>query len=279
MSQKAFFPSEPFEQSLKSFHLEVLDQTSSLEKVANAYHLIWIREGKGCQKIDLTTLDVQQNTLSFVGPHQMYAWEGGIVQGYQMTFTLDFLCATGFSDQSLNELHLFGDPQPCIHLDQAQDQKLLQMVRWWEEEVEAPSEIAEAWVGTMLKLILLFGHQIHRVRTKRKEEQRIISDLTHRFKELVEEKYTSWHKVKEYADALFITPNHLNDQVKHDLGQSAKVCIQERIILEAKRMAHFTDQSLKETSAVLGFQDSSHFGKFFKQHAGMSFSSFRKSIK
>lgn len=279
MSQKAFFPSESFEQSLKSFHLEVLDSTSFLEKAANAYHLIWIREGKGFQKIDLHTHHIQENTLSFVGPHQMYAWEGTITQGFRIRFTLDFLCATGFSDQSLSELHLFGDAQPCIHLDPAQDQKLLQMVRWWEQETAAPSEIVEAWVGTILKLILLTCHQIHRVQAKNEQEQGALSELTHRFKELVEGKYTSWHKVKEYADALFITPNHLNDQVKHDLGHSAKAHIQERLILEAKRMAHFTDQSLKETSATLGFQDSSHFGKFFKQSVGMSFSAFRKSIK
>lgn len=279
MSQKAFFPSEPFEQSLKRFHLEVLDSTSSLEKAANAYHLIWIREGKGFQKIDLHTHHIQQNTLSFVGPHQMYAWEGTVSQGFQIRFTLDFLCATGFSDQSLSELRLFGDPQPCIQLNHTQDQKLLQMVRWWEEEAQSPSEIVEAWVGTILKLILLTCHQIHRGQAKSENKQGPLAELTHRFKELVEEKFTSWHKVKEYADALFITPNHLNDQVKHDLDQSAKTYIQERLILEAKRMAHFTDQSLKETATILGFQDNSHFGKFFKQQVGMSFSAFRKSIK
>ncbi|MEO1384460.1 MAG: hypothetical protein AAFV78_14635, partial [Bacteroidota bacterium] len=41
--------------------------------------------------------------------------EGTVSQGFQIRFTLDFLCATGFSDQSLSELRLFGDPQPCIH--------------------------------------------------------------------------------------------------------------------------------------------------------------------
>ncbi|MEL6135031.1 MAG: AraC family ligand binding domain-containing protein, partial [Bacteroidota bacterium] len=148
MSQQPFFSAEAFQQSMKSVILEEWDANNPWEPTANAYQVIWIQAGKGYHKIDLTTYEVEGNCVSFISPTQMHLWEGEIQKGYRMTFSLDFLCAAGLSDQSLDELRLFGDPYPFIQLDEIQTEKLHQMVAWWQAEVQAPSSIQEAWIGT-----------------------------------------------------------------------------------------------------------------------------------
>ena len=87
-----------------------------------------------------------------------------------------------------------------------------------------------------------------------------------------------WHQVKDYAELLCVTPNYLNEVIKLSINSSAKDFIQDRIILEAKRMAIFTGKSGKEIGFELGFEDPSHFSKFFKTNAGLSLQDFKESI-
>jgi len=59
----------------------------------------------------------------------------------------------------------------------------------------------------------------------------------------------------------------------------AKDYIQNRLVLEAKRMVVFTRKSGKEIGFELGFDDPSHFSKFFKSNTGQSLQEFKESLK
>jgi YesN/AraC family two-component response regulator len=100
--------------------------------------------------------------------------------------------------------------------------------------------------------------------------------LTQHFKDLVENHFHHRHQVKEYASLLNVTPNYLNEVIRTTIGESAKDYIQNRIILEAKRMAIFTKKSGKEIGYDLGFHDPAHFSKFFKTNTGMVLNGFRQ---
>ncbi len=86
------------------------------------------------------------------------------------------------------------------------------------------------------------------------------------------------HQVKDYAEILNVTPNYLNEVIRTSINIPAKEFIQNRLILEAKRMVVFTDKSSKEIGFELGFDDPSHFSKFFKSNAGQSLQEFRESL-
>ena len=99
--------------------------------------------------------------------------------------------------------------------------------------------------------------------------------MVQRFKNLVETHFQQWHQVKEYAAALSVSPNYLNEVIKSTIGISAKDFIQNRLLLEAKRTAVFTGKSSKEIAFELGFDDPSHFSKFFRSGAGQSLLEFK----
>jgi AraC-like DNA-binding protein len=92
----------------------------------------------------------------------------------------------------------------------------------------------------------------------------------------VEQKFITHKKVTEYADHLAVTPNYLNEIVKRASGFPASHHIQQRIVLEAKRHATYSDSSMKEIAYHLGFDDIAHFSKFFKNVVGQSFTDFKK---
>ncbi|WP_228377142.1 helix-turn-helix domain-containing protein [Chryseobacterium sp. FH2] len=62
---------------------------------------------------------------------------------------------------------------------------------------------------------------------------------------------------------------------KNTTGLSVSQHIQNRIVLEAKRLLYHTDKSVKEISFELGYDDYPYFSRFFTKAAGMSALKFR----
>lgn len=55
--------------------------------------------------------------------------------------------------------------------------------------------------------------------------------------------------------------SYLNECVKNITGFSVSYHIQQRIILEAKRMLFYTNKSIKEIAIELGYDDYPYFSK------------------
>lgn len=100
--------------------------------------------------------------------------------------------------------------------------------------------------------------------------------LLDRFVRLVNEHYLERRTVEDYAGLLSVTPNHLSQSVKQASGKRALSFIGERIMSEAKSFLQFTTFDVAEISYQLNFSDPANFGKFFKQHAGLTPVEFRK---
>ena len=60
--------------------------------------------------------------------------------------------------------------------------------------------------------------------------------------------------------------NYLNEIIKKTTGYSAGYHIRQRVVLEAKRKAAYSDSCMKEIAYHLGFCDIAHFSKFFKEY-------------
>ena len=84
--------------------------------------------------------------------------------------------------------------------------------------------------------------------------------------------------VSDYAGELFISPSYLNEIVKRISGFTASHHIQQRIVLEAKRLAIYSGSSMKEIAYLLGFEDIAYFSKYFKTFSGTNFRDFKRSL-
>ena len=99
--------------------------------------------------------------------------------------------------------------------------------------------------------------------------------VTKAFKELLERNFVTAKKPTEYAQQLSISSSYLNECVKNITGHSVSYHIQQRIILEAKRLLYHSDQSVKEIATELGYDDYPYFSRLFTKVAGMSALAFR----
>ena len=87
---------------------------------------------------------------------------------------------------------------------------------------------------------------------------------------LLEHNFREQRSVQFYADKLCITPKHLSTVVKNVSGKTAGAWIDGYVILSAKVMLRSSSSTIQEISVALNFPNQSFFGKFFKQHVGVS---------
>jgi AraC family transcriptional activator of pobA len=106
----------------------------------------------------------------------------------------------------------------------------------------------------------------------------------HRFFELLEnetadinyEKPIRIKTVKEFADAMSLSPNHLNSLLTKNTGQNASAHIKNRLLDESKALLLQTDWTLQNIGYAIGFSDQPNFSAFFKKSTGLTPAEFRK---
>ncbi len=97
-----------------------------------------------------------------------------------------------------------------------------------------------------------------------------------RFTALLEARHREGWTVADYASALGISPAHLNAICRQASGSSALRLIHDRVLLAARRELAYTDKSIADVAASLGFSEPSYFTRFFKRKMGMTPKQFRR---
>ncbi len=100
-------------------------------------------------------------------------------------------------------------------------------------------------------------------------------DLVRRFTALVDAQFAHTERVACYADALGVTPRHLNRVVHARLGRTASDVIHQRLLREATRLLRHTALPVATVADTLGFSDASYFVRFFRRHAGLTPGAYR----
>lgn len=91
-----------------------------------------------------------------------------------------------------------------------------------------------------------------------------------RFLNAIHNSKVKYRSVYSYASELCISPKHLTSICKKHSGKTASDWIQEQVLEEIRYYLKKTDLSIKEVGLRVGFSNSSFFGKFVKEHLGMT---------
>ena len=247
----------------------------------NYYTVIWPVEATGKHIIDFRVYPILPNHLFFVSPgqvHQVVTDPGPT--GFVILFSPEFLEMNSIRKDFIADLKIFrqSDETPPLPLTPNMAANLELFTRQMIREFSNRNEMYLEKIGAYLKLFLIECNSqcaLHPIPEPQSAESG--KTLIKAFRDAVEVNFQKWHQVKEYAEALYVTPNYLNEVIKSSMNTSAKEYIQNRLVLEAKRMAVFTDKTIKEIGYSLGFEDPGHFSKFFRKQTGQSLQDFKSA--
>lgn len=248
----------------------------------NYYSVIWSHTATGKHIIDFKEYPILPNHIFFVSPFQVHQVNTNpSPTGIVILFTTEFLQKNSIREDFISNLRLFreSDETPPLPINEQMSIQLSQFAKGMKDAFESTDDLRFDTIGAYLKLFLIAcnGHCSLFPDTN-PQSLEVGRSLIKRFKEEVEKHFHEWHQVKEYASELNVTPSYLNELVKSNINQSAKEYIQHRLVLEAKRMSLFTSKSSKEIGFDLGFEDPSHFSKFFKTTSGHSLQEFKEML-
>ncbi|TXH59960.1 MAG: helix-turn-helix domain-containing protein, partial [Bacteroidia bacterium] len=98
------------------------------------------------------------------------------------------------------------------------------------------------------------------------------------FKNILENQFHNQKLVNNYARQLSVTEKRLNQATSKILDKSPKQMIDERVMLEAKRLLAHTNESVKEIGYNLGFDEPTNFIKYFRKHSNSTPVEFREQF-
>jgi AraC-like DNA-binding protein len=246
------------------------------------YTIVFLAEGSGTHTIDFVKYPMEAGNVFFVAPGQVHSVDVDTngLRGYALMFNRGFLTSNGIRESFLEDLRLFGDcdDDSPVALTTAQMPRPIQIAEEMLDLEGCADPLQFEAIGALLKLFLIECLRAVRERPEFSHHERFANDsILRRFKRSVDEHFHRWHKVQDFAEALNVSPGYLNEVVRTNLGKSAKQYLQERILLESKRLALFSEVTAKEVAYKVGFEDQAHFSRFFKNQTGSSFSDWRSA--
>ncbi|KAF2518440.1 AraC family transcriptional regulator [Flavobacterium salilacus subsp. salilacus] len=243
--------------------------------------IAWNRGSAQKIMIDEAEYDFPANSILPLMVNQTFRFENAKdIVAWQ--FNRDFYCIIDHDKEvSCVGFIFYGSSQMMfIQLDEKEQDKITSLLQIFEDEFETTDTIQ----GEMLRLLLV---RLIITITRLAKQQYIAPEneddtkfnLYREYNIMVEQNYRTHHDVQFYAAALNKSPKTLANVFALYGKKTPLQIIQERVITEAKRLMYYTDKSMKEIAAETGFEDTSHFSRFFKKQTSTTPTEFKNTIK
>ncbi|MBB6238306.1 AraC-like DNA-binding protein [Pedobacter sp. AK013] len=209
-------------------------------------------------------------TFSFEKPGQIIAWQ----------YNRNFYCIVDHDKEvSCVGFLFYGSAETMfIALDDQQQNKLKLLLQVFVEEFGDKDAIQRDMLQMLVKRLIIIVTRL--AKHQYLKEQALTDDkldVLRKFNLMVENNYRKAHTVQFYANQLHKSPKTLANYFGLYNHKSPLAVIQDRIVLEAKRLLMYTDKSAKEIAYDLGYDDASYFSNFFKKQTGYAPSDFRNA--
>ena len=245
------------------------------------YHILWFQKGSPTHLVDFNPVKISPNTILFLNKDTVQRFDNnGGFDGKAILFTDTFFCKTENDSRFLRSTILFNNlfsvSQIQLSKTASQFADLFQLM-----ETELKNENGKSQSDILKNLLhnLLLVSERERLKQDFTEIKKGADlDYVMLFKDLLEGNYRRLKKVNDYAKKISVTEKRLNQATSKILDKSPKQMIDERIMLEAKRLLAHTNESVKEIGFDLGFDEPTNFIKYFRKHSHSTPVEFREQF-
>lgn len=193
-------------------------------------------------------------------------------------FNRAFYCISDHDNEvGCKGILFFGASQlPKIMIPEIEFEKFETLWKMFSIEMESIDDLKNEMLQMMLKRMLILCTRLYKEQTELTTFDRNQLDVIREYNYLVEKYFKTKHQVADYAELLHKSPKTLSNLFKKYGNKSPLQIIQDRKILEARRLLQYSDKSIKEIAYEIGYEDLQTFSRFFKKIEGISPSNFKK---
>jgi len=192
-------------------------------------------------------------------------------------FNRSFYCVLDHdSEVSCKGILFFGASQlPKFTIPADELDKFETIWKMFEIEIRSNDELQLEMLQSMLKRFIILCTRVFKNQNNYTTLDKTKIDIVREYNFLVEQNFRTIHTVAEYAALLNKSPKTLSNLFSKLTNKSPLQYIQDRKMLESRRLLRFTDKSIKEIAYEIGFEDLQSFSRFFKKIEGISPSQFK----
>jgi AraC-like DNA-binding protein len=244
--------------------------------------VVLFTQGSGIHEVDFNSYPIQKGALFLINPGQTHSWKFfDKVEGY-IFFHSKAYYDFHFSNKNINNYPFYYSAlnPPALFLNHNEVLNYITVFRDIIKENDSEEPFSIQKLALLIDLLYINTTRLYlesegfEIVKNEKEVSRFNA-----LELLIENNYRSEKKPEFYASKLSVSIKHLNKIVKTTIGKSTSELIQERIILETKRMLVHGRYTIQEIAFELGFEDPSYFARFFKKKCKISPSDFVKSYE
>ena len=242
------------------------------------YELLFLLDGSGTHMIDLAEHPVSPSCMHLVSPGQVHALQRsndarGVVVVFDRTIVFP-----NWTTEDIRTLYHRPSASPVLPISDHQLVPVLAMIQLLEDECALVNAGIQRTAMSLLAAVLAkcaaCSIEAFPELGSGKED-----DIVRRFVQEVDTDFATVRSPHTYADRYAISVGYLSKRTHERLGRTAGEVIQDRCMLEAKRLLLHSSLSAKEVAAAIGFEDPAYFSRLFKQVHGLSPLDFRKQIR
>lgn len=268
----------------KLFQVEIFDANRhfqvSYPHRHDFYEILYLTKGSGIHIIDSNEYLIKPPCVFFLSPGQAHKLDiSHDIEGYIFLFASEFYLFDQKDKNRLLEFPFFfsiNQVNPPLFLPLKQDEVFIEnLFTRGCSQLEKNKTGSDEVIRSILDLLLLTCNQLYPDQSTVGKSRGNI--LVKKFLLLIEENFQKNLRVSDYAGMLAITPHHLTQVVKQLTGKTSTELLQEKLIIEVKKLLIHSYLSITEIVDFLSFSDPSYFTKFFKKRTGETPLEYRKN--
>lgn len=237
-----------------------------------------IRYGRG-------NYDYQEGTLVFVGPGQVVelsrAEDAPSPRGMALAFHADLIRRTNLGSRMADYRFFSYEVNEALHLSEGERKIVSDCLLNISSEISQNIDRhTKTLIASHIELLLNYCTRFY--------DRQFITrsgahhDVVTRFEQALRDHFQTEESMRSgiptvqyFASKLHLSANYFGDLIKKETGRSPQQHIQDMLIEQAKERILMPGKSMGSVAFDLGFSQTQHFSRFFKQHTGISPSEYR----
>lgn len=283
-----FKPPHDTRLAVEALTLEALRKRASAEHFeklqrADFYRLIGVIAGDTHPMVDFTTFAATAGDWLLVRPGQVFRYDFSRPwDGWLLVFQPDGLTASNPNRvaEDVDLLRRVEDLSSLHTLSHAAHDWMLRSVQQIQHDAAITAEVAlrNELLRLQLAGILLRLSMWQSAKGLISAGPATVHAQFRRFRKLLNADFCRQHQVQHYARMLGMSDKTLSRVCLAASGLPAKALINQRLILEARRLLAHTRVAVQTIGRELGFEEPTNFVKFFRKEAQMTPLAFRQHV-